>query len=227
VSGLRAVAAPFVVAAPAGARVRTRLHPSAEDEAVLRAAGRHLGSLASADLAARCAEGRLDATGRAVSRRERKRALTARSSSRWAGAITRVSEDRWQRAERNLRHEQRSLRARVRKVEARLAIPAGDKRGGQRGYATQAGRWGKLRRLQVLKSRLEESGRRISEGQVSVCRGGRNLFRKRHHVDAAGLTARQWREQWEAARLFLTADGERAAWPVPAVPPRCIRLPWR
>ena len=39
VSGLRTVAAPFVAAAPAGARVRTRLRVSPQDEAVLRAAG--------------------------------------------------------------------------------------------------------------------------------------------------------------------------------------------
>jgi hypothetical protein len=89
---LREIAGPFVAAAPVGARVRTRLRVSAEDEAVLRAAGSHLGSLAGRDLAARCAEGRLDARGKAVSRRERKRALTAESSSRWAGAITRTSE---------------------------------------------------------------------------------------------------------------------------------------
>jgi hypothetical protein len=86
---------PFVAAAPAGARVRARLRPSPQDEAVLRAAGRHLGSLAGRDLAARCAEGRLDARGRARSRAARKRALTAESSSRWARAITRTSEDAW------------------------------------------------------------------------------------------------------------------------------------
>jgi hypothetical protein len=57
VGGLREIAAPFVVAVPSGARVRTRLRVSAADAAVLRAAGRHLGSLASADLAARCREG--------------------------------------------------------------------------------------------------------------------------------------------------------------------------
>ena len=39
VSGLRVIAAPFVAAAPAGARVRTRLRVSPQDEAVLRAAG--------------------------------------------------------------------------------------------------------------------------------------------------------------------------------------------
>src|SRR5271169_250133 len=78
VSGLRLIAGPFVAAAPAGARVRARLRVSPQDEAVLRAAGNYLGSLAGADLAARCAEGRLDPKGRAVSRAARKRALTAR-----------------------------------------------------------------------------------------------------------------------------------------------------
>jgi hypothetical protein len=71
---LREIAAPFAAAAPAGARVRTRLRVSGQDEVVLWAVGRHLGSLAGRDLAARCAEGRLDAKGRAESRRERKRA---------------------------------------------------------------------------------------------------------------------------------------------------------
>ncbi|HEY1665224.1 MAG TPA: transposase, partial [Trebonia sp.] len=74
---LREIAAPFVAGAPAGARVRTRLRVSPEGAAVLRAVGSHLGSLAGRDLAARCAQGRLDASGRAISRRERKRALTA------------------------------------------------------------------------------------------------------------------------------------------------------
>jgi hypothetical protein len=101
-AALRRIAAPFVVAAPAGRRVRTRLRVSAGDEAVLRAAGTHLGSLAGRDLAARCAEGRLDARARAASRARRKRALTAQSSSRWAGAITRTTEDQVRLAEQNL-----------------------------------------------------------------------------------------------------------------------------
>ena len=56
-AALRPVAAPFVAAAPAGARVRTRLRVSPADEAVLRATGSHLGSLAGRDLAARVREG--------------------------------------------------------------------------------------------------------------------------------------------------------------------------
>jgi hypothetical protein len=123
VRGQRVIRGPFVVAPPAGARVRARLRVTAGDEAVLRAVGGHLGSLASADLAARCAEGRLGVRARAVSRRERKRALTAGSSSRWAGAITRVSEDQRGRAERNLRAERSGLHARVRAIDARLACP--------------------------------------------------------------------------------------------------------
>jgi hypothetical protein len=115
---LRKVAPSFAVAGPGGMRVRTRLRLSAQDEAVLRAAGRHLGSLAAADLAARCAEGRLDAKGRAVSRAARKSALTAASSSRWAGTITRTTEDQWQLSWRNqtagrgprLRHRGRPVR---------------------------------------------------------------------------------------------------------------------
>jgi hypothetical protein len=205
---LRETRAPLVAAPPAGARVRTRLRVSAQDVMVLGAAGRHLGALAGRDLAARCAEGRLDPQGRAVSRRERKRALTAQSSSRWAGALTRASEDQWQLADRNLRAQRSGLRARIRRVETRLAVPVGHKHGWVRGYATQAERHGKQRRLQHLRARLGGVERRLTAGRVSVCRGGRRLAKARHRLDAAGLTADQWRAEWDAARLFLTADGE-------------------
>ena len=48
---------------------------------------------------------------------------------------------------------------------------------------------------------------------MSVTRGGRDLLRKRLNLAAAGLTEDQWRQQWGAARLFLTADGEAGkAW---------------
>jgi IS605 OrfB family transposase len=206
---LREIAEPFVAAVPAGARVRTRLRVSEQDEAVLRAVGSHLGSLAGRDLAARCAEGRLGAKGRAESRRERKRALTAESSSRWAGAVTRASEDAWQLAARNLAAERASLKARVRKVEARLAVQAGQGHGRARGYATPAERHAKTLRLKALKARLAHVERRLDAGAVSVTRGGRSLLRKRNNLDAAGLTEARWREEWQARRLFLTADGEK------------------
>jgi hypothetical protein len=212
-AALRPIAGSFVAAAPTGARVRTRLRVSAQDAAVLRAVGSHLGSLASRDLAVRCAEGRLDAKGRAVSRAARKRALTAASSSRWAGAITRTSEDQQRLAEQNLRGEKASLQARIRQIEVRLALPAAAGNGRVRGYATPAGRHAKMVRLQALKGRLAAVDRRLETGRLSVVRGGRALLRKRGNLAAAGLTGDQWRAQWEAARLFLTADGEKdKAW---------------
>jgi len=100
---------------------------------VLAAVGAHLGALASAGLAARVREGRLDGAGRAASRRERKRGLTAGSSSRWAGAITRATDDLWALAGRNLRADRASLRARIRQIEGRLAVPAGGRHGRTRG----------------------------------------------------------------------------------------------
>ena len=205
---LREIVGPFVAAAPAGARIRTRLRVTAQDEAVLSAAGRHLGSLAGRDLAARVREGRLDARGTAVSRRERKRALTAQSSSRWAGAITRTSEDQWGLAERNLRAERFSLQARVRRIEARIAVPAGGRSGRLRGYSTPAERHGKVIRREALRARLARVERQLESGSISVVRGGRALLRKRENLTAAGLTEAGWRGQWDAARLFLTADGE-------------------
>ena len=208
-ASLRPVAAPFVAAAPAGARVRTRLRVTAQDEAVLRAVGAHLGSLAGRDLAARVREGRLDARGKAASRAARKRALTAASSSRWAGAITRTSEDQWGLAERNLRASQASLQVRIRRIQARLSVPAGGKSGTVRGYATPAERHAKMIRLHALKARLARTERRLEAGAVSVVRGGRALLRKRASLTAAGLTQARWRAQWESARLFLTADGEK------------------
>jgi len=210
---LRPVAAPFVAGVPAGARVRARLRLPAEDEAVLRAAGAHLGSLAGRDLAARCAQGRLDAHGRARSRAARKRALTAQASSRWAGAITRTTEDQWGLAERNLQADKASLTARIRRIGARLAIPAGAKAGRTRGYATPAERHAKALRLRSLQARLARVQRQLDAGTVPVVRGGKALLRKRDNLAAAGLTEDQWREQWEASRMFLTADGEKdKAW---------------
>ena len=180
---------------------------------MLRAAGTHLGSLAGRDLAARCGEGRLDAKGRAASRARRKRALTAASSSRWAGAITRTSEDQYRLAEQNLRAERSSLLARIRRIEARLPMPAGWKADRTRGYATPAERHAKTVRLQALRIRLAHVERQLQAGAVSVVRGGKSLLRKRNNLAAAGLTEAQWHSQWESSRLFLTADGEKdKAW---------------
>ena len=208
-SALREIAGPFVVAPPAGVRVRTRLRVSTADAAVLREVGGYLGSLASADLAARCAEGRLDAQQRARSRQVRKRQLTAKSSSRWAGALTRTSEDAYQLAHRNLLAGRRSLLARITRIQTRLAVTAGNRARPVRGYPTPAERHAKTIRIQTLRTRLAEVDRQLGTGRVSVCRGGKALARKRNNLADAGLTETRWREQWEASRMFLTADGEK------------------
>jgi IS605 OrfB family transposase len=208
---LRTITAPFVAAVPAGARVRTRLRVSAQDETVLWAIGSHLGSLAGRDLAARCAQGHLDVKGKADSRAARKRALTAECSSRWAGAITRTSEDQYQRGEQNLRDEQATLTARIRRIEARLAVQVGGNQGRASGYATRAERHAKTIRLKALKARLARVERRLKSGAVSVVRGGKDLLRKKNNLGDAGLTEEQWHREWNSARLFLTADGEKGA----------------
>jgi hypothetical protein len=195
VGGLRRIAAPFVAAAPAGARVRTRLRVSAQDEAVLRAAGAHLGSLAGRDLAARCAEGRLDARGKGASRAARKRALTGQSSSRWAGAITRTSEDQYRLAGQNLQAERASLWARVARIEARLAVPAGGRSGKTRGYATAAERHAKDIRRRALRARLAgtccASGRTCPRPGWTKLSGGRSGRRPGGSSPPTGKQARR------------------------------------
>ena len=192
-SALREVAGPFVVAPPAGARVRTRLRVSGVDAAVLREVGGYLGSLASADLTVRCAEGRLDARQRARSRRVRKQELTAKSSSRWAGALTRASEDAYQLACRNLLAERRCLLARIKRIGARLAVTAGQRAGRLRGYPAAAERHAKTIRIQRFRARLAAVEQQLDTGRVSVCRGGKALLRKRNNLAAAGLTETRWR----------------------------------
>ncbi len=139
---MRRLAAPFVVAPPSGARIRTRLRPSAWDAAVVRAVGAQLGRLAGQDLALRCQIG-----PGPDQRTIRKQAMTAACSSRWAGAITRTCNDQWERGFKNLLDARVGLRRAARKLRARLAVPAGQRQGRTRGYHRQAERFEKQRRL--------------------------------------------------------------------------------
>src|SRR6266545_4012282 len=200
---MRSITGPFVVAPPAGARVQTRLRPSQQDAAVLGMVGEYLGRLAGSDLACRCAVG-----PGADGRTERKRALTAQSSSRWAGVITRTSNDQWRRGWRNLLDARAGLRRAIQAIDRRLAVPVGGRCGRTRGYATRHERWAKQQRLRRLQARLARVERRIGQGRVSVVRGGRRLAKVRHCLAEATLTEEQWRQRWTAERWFLTADGE-------------------
>jgi hypothetical protein len=130
------------------------------------------------------------------------------SSSRWAGALTRTSNDQWQRGWRNLHDARANLSWAIRVIDRRLATSVGGRRGRVRGYATEAEHWQKQRRRQVLASRLARVEARIQDGRVSVVRGGRRLLSNRQHLADAGLTEAAWRVRWDAERWFICADGE-------------------
>ncbi|MBD3008131.1 hypothetical protein [Streptomyces sp. 5-10] len=206
---LRAIAPPFTVAAPSGARIRDRLRVDVADEQVLTLVGQHLGRHQRADLAERVAVGLVPVKDNR--RAERKKKLTAVSSSRWAGAMTRVSEDQYQLSMRCLYDERAGLRRAIGQIALRLAVPCGERKGKVRGYQDRGERFQKQRRLQALKARLAMVEQRIATERPSVVVGGRRLAKIRHNLADARLTAGEWRKRWDAVRLFLTADGESGA----------------
>ncbi|MET9081617.1 IS200/IS605 family accessory protein TnpB-related protein [Streptomyces sp. NPDC004237] len=202
------MAAPFVVPAPSGVTVRSRLKGMrARDEEVLRLVGDHLGSLASRDLRARCAAGPdYDADAWA----ERKRALTGQSSSRWAGSITKATHDQWALARRDQLAHIHSLQAGIHTITLRLSLPVGEEgtKAAPGGYRSKPEWFAKSRRLNVLEDRLQAVQADRQNGAVHVVRGGKRLLNTRHHLEAAGLTEPDWCRRWQAGRRFLQADGE-------------------
>ena len=48
----------------------------------------------------------------------------------------------------------------------------------------------------------------MAAGRPSITVGGKRLWRTRNHLDATDMTEQQWQHQWDAGRMFLTADGE-------------------
>ncbi|MEV5932201.1 IS200/IS605 family accessory protein TnpB-related protein [Streptomyces sp. NPDC052079] len=205
---LRPIAAPFVALGPSGVAVRTRLRDlTPADEKALRVVGAHLGSLASKDLKARCAHGLEHST---ESWAARKRDLTAESSSRWAGSITRATHDQWALARRGQAAHVQSLEAGITTIRHRLSLPVGQK-GTKRtpgGYRCAHEWFNKARRLHVLEDRLDQVRADREAGRVHVVRGGKRLLATRDNLDTAQLTEAEWRERWEAGRWFLQADGE-------------------
>lgn len=220
---LRRIGEPVVAAGPAGVRIRTRLHLTEDEAAALGEVGEFLGSVYRRELAARIRLGRIDRKAHAVWRGERKRAVTVVASSRWAGAITRAVEDQYQLGMRALTAEVTDLRAAIAVLESRCALPPGevaapdpDVSGGPRrrsrrpvrGYRSAAERFSKTRRLTILRGRLADTQTAFEEGRPSITVGGNRLWRTRQNLAAAEMTEAQWRDRWDAARMFLTADGE-------------------
>jgi IS605 OrfB family transposase len=205
---LRPIADPFVALGPSGVSIRDRLKGlSPEDEKVLRLLGEYLGSLASRDLAVRCADGLEYSTQTWAAR---KRDLTGGSSSRWAGSITKATHDQWAVSRRGQAAHLDSLDAGIRTIRHRLSLPVGEK-GTERapgGYRSRHEWFVKSRRLAVLEDRHAAVSADRQAGRVHVVRGGRKLLNTRHNLAAANLTEPEWRERWETARWFLQADGE-------------------
>ncbi len=144
-----------------------------------------------------------------------KRSLTASTSSRWAGALTRSVLDARATGMRNLYSERRSLRAAVETITARMAAPVGGRTPAAsprarpvRGYRTAAERFEKSRRKAQLQQRLTRVEQRIDACRPRVTVGSGRLWRARQNLGAAGITREQWEQRWADARMFFTADGE-------------------
>jgi hypothetical protein len=164
----------------------------------------------------------MDHEGHASWRAERKQALTAVSSSRWAGAITRAVQDQYQLGMRGLAAYIADLRAAIEVLQQRCALRPGElapvdngqqnsrgrSRRRRRGYRSTTERFCKTRRLAVLRTRLAHAQEALAAGRPSITVGGKRLWRTRNHLDATEMTEPQWRDRWQAARMFLTADGE-------------------
>ncbi|MFI0929209.1 IS200/IS605 family accessory protein TnpB-related protein [Streptomyces sp. NPDC021012] len=206
-SGLRVLTPPRL-AAPTGAlSVRTRLRLSGRDAVILRELAEYLSGLAARDLAERVALGTRHTTADFA---RRKRELTALTSSRWAGTITRGSNDQWQLARRAQTAHLASLAAEIDSIERRLAIPVGGRDEGTRakGYPTRRVRAAKQQRLLGLRARAARVAADAAAGRVHVVRGGKDLLRRRLHLDRSGRSLRDWQDHWWEARNRIEADGE-------------------
>lgn len=205
---LREIARPFVADGPSGVSIRDRLKGLSDvDEKVLRLVGEHMGRLASGDLAARVRDAGDHGNETWAAR---KRELTALSSSRWAGSVTSNTHDQWGLSRRAQHAHLQSLDAGIRMLRHRLALPLGEKgsEGKPGGYRSKHEWFHKTRRLHLLETEYERIRADREAGKVSVVRGGRRLLNERHNLTAANKTPEEWRAEWEAARWFLTADGE-------------------
>ena len=212
--------------APATLRIRTRIRCPATDVAVLGALARCFSRLQGQDLAVRCADGLAHDTAAWA---RRKRALTGECSSRFAGRITKSSNEAYAAARRNQRRAlaaaeqaiaviEDKLRRPVRPPAARQALrqaeAAAARAEGRKprrlvfGYRSQHEHAAKRQRLQHLRARRDRLRRDERAGRVHITRGGKALLRSRLHLEAAGLTEDEWRARWRARRWSFGASGE-------------------
>jgi hypothetical protein len=206
--------------------VGTRIATAAAEERVLDLVAAHLGRLRRADLAAVSHAEPVDAGLGAEERRAvrrgrlnaRKKELTGQSSARWANAIIAANDDQCRLAREAQHRHIVGLRAAIATIEKRLAAPTTDmltvserkarrKAKAAKGYANQGERFAKQQRLGHLGAELARAQADRAAHLVHVVEGGKRLTRTRHHLDDARLTVERWREQWDAARYRITANG--------------------
>jgi IS605 OrfB family transposase len=213
------------VAEPTGAAIATRLRTTHADDAVLDAVAKHLGRLRRADLARVCRPVSSAAgAGRAWRqiRRDRlnfrKRELTALSSARWANAVIAANDAQYRTVRDGQNRHITGLRSAIATIEKRLAQTTADRLSREertlrkrqrlpRGYATQAERFQKQRRLQSLRAELARTAADRDTGRVRVTEGGKRLARTRHNLQDARLTVAEWHQAWDAARWRIQAIG--------------------
>ncbi|MFD5766301.1 IS200/IS605 family accessory protein TnpB-related protein [Streptomyces sp. NPDC127049] len=206
-SGLRVLTPPRLVVPTGVITVRTRLRLSDRDAVILRELAECLSRLMARDLAERVALG-VRHTSADFARR--KRELTALTSSRWAGTITRGSNDQWQLARRAQAAHLGRLSAEIEAIERRLAAPVGGRDGAARikGYPTQRVRAAKQQRLQSLRARSAVVAADAAAGRVHVVRGGREHLRGRLRLERSERSLQEWRDRWWERRTRIEADGE-------------------
>ncbi|MGD0321882.1 MAG: hypothetical protein ABSC00_09835 [Acidimicrobiales bacterium] len=207
-------------------RVRTRLRYSMADMTVLVALARHFDELQGKDLAERCRAG-MDHDKHVWA--ARKHTLSAQSSARWAGFITKSSNDAYATARRNQHRHAADLHKAIATIESKLclalhttaerkALIAAEARCARaEGRTSRRLRFGyrsvnkhamKRQRLEHLRSERDRLAAELKTGKVHITRGGKNLLRNRLHLEEASIEEGQWKERWAAARWSFGANGE-------------------
>ena len=163
-----------------------------------------LGSLAGSDLKAGLAND--------LTLAQRKKKLTAQSSSRYAGTIVRETQNQIRLSQMAQTADRDNLKAAIKTIKQRLAMPTGtsEKIGKDKsiaGYRDGFERFAKQQRLQMLEARLVKVESDILAGKLHIVRGGKKLLKHRQHLETAGLTESQWQDRWWAERNKLAANG--------------------
>jgi hypothetical protein len=232
-------------------RIRTRLYCSERDLKVVGAMGEYFDHLCSTDLAMRCRPitdemraicalaGFIGLLTRRYSGRVpsaetvlwaiRKQRLTAKCSSRYAGWITKSSNDAYNLAMRNQQRALVEKNKAIQVIAKKLKLPVHTKaerkaliaaeakrakdenRRPQRlvfGYQSPHEHAMKRRRLEHLQHEATQLQRDIAAGALHITRGGKKLLHTRLHLEEAGLSENAWRAKWDAKRRRFGANGE-------------------